>query len=241
VISGGYIINQGLLVKNQGVGTALLMGSNYTGDSTHGYNTGTLSVQSGTIEDRSNYDFYGTLIVASGATLMRTNGSGPDHMNLGGNAVIEGTGAMSATYVAAYDNSAIEPAGQGVIGTLTLNADLSLNSGAVELDIAGAGAGQSDQLLVGGNLDAGGAFAPHGWVRARFLNSFAPVMGQHFPLIHVSAQVTDPLGGLHLQFINLAPGFQAHLQFNGNTNFVELVADSTANYLADPIFHGGFE
>jgi len=237
----GGIVNQGLVIKAQGAGTALLNNSNYSGNGSTGLNTGVLEVDSGTIEDRTNSDFYGTMRAASGTSILRTQDTmgTPNSLNLYGNALLTGSGTLSASYINVAGGASIEPAGAATIGTLTLESDLKLTQGSAVFDIAGSS--QYDQLYVSGNMDASGAFAPHGSITARFLGGYAPVMGQHFPLIHLGGAVTDPLDYFHVQYVNLAFGFQAHLEFNAATHFVELVADSTGTYLPDAIFHGDFE
>jgi T5SS/PEP-CTERM-associated repeat protein len=87
-------------------------------------------------------------------------------------------------------------------GVLTIQGDFAnLETGVIEIEIAGSNAGtQHDQLIIEGNAIFGGT------VVFEFIDGFAPTQGEVFDFLAVSGE-TD-LSGAAFEVRNLAPGFQ---------------------------------
>ncbi len=163
--------------------------------------TGTLAVTSGWIEITTDLQVGvggsgavnqsgGTVTVLNGGVAL-TNGN----YNLSGGSLVapqvtqSATGALVLTGgrlsvgVIAGDvtntGSTIAP-GAGP-GLTTINGNLTLNGGKLEIEIAGAGAGQFDRIVVNGALTAGGV------IDVKLLGSYTPQLGAKFDILDFTA------------------------------------------------------
>ena len=134
----GPISGIGSLTIQGGVAVTLNAPEIYSGNTT--VSAGTLAL--GAAGSISNSPL---ITVAAGAALNAT-ASGGIALN---NQVLAGGGTVSGN-VSSGNGTRISPAGDGVIGTLTLANNLGLNGGTVTIDVNG---GSRDLLNVQGNLD----------------------------------------------------------------------------------------
>jgi len=117
---------------------------------------GTVSVGAGTLMLNSAYAQTGsTTDVASGATLVVPAGM---TMSAG---VLTGAGTVAGDVITT--GGVVEPGGAGTVGTLTITGNYTQGaSGALNVDLAGTGAGQFDQLLVSDTATLDGALNASG-------------------------------------------------------------------------------
>jgi autotransporter-associated beta strand protein len=142
------------LTNSTGSGKLTLTAGNlYTGNTC--INAGTLALSgSGSIVSSSN------IIVSSGATYDVSGVTGGS--TLGSGQMLSGVGTVTGAVTSASIGSLISPATNGVVGTLTFNNDLNLNSGAiVYFDISTSHSSGNDQIVVGGNLTLSGFDVVH--------------------------------------------------------------------------------
>jgi hypothetical protein len=151
---------------------------------TFDWTDGTVRVEGGTLEVQHQ----GVMNCFAG------NSPGPAYLQTGGRAIIDGTfstsgatlqggtlqgnGTLAGDLVA--DGGVLSPGSSP--GTLTIATNFTQNAGnTLLIQLAGRGAGQSDQLSVGGVAQLGGALT------VALLDGFAPVPGDQFPIL-VSGQ-----------------------------------------------------
>ena len=126
-------------------------------------NGGTLLPSAGTISSATLNVNSGGKVFASGSPALTSplinvySGSTFDVSGVSGgytiaNQTLSGNGAVTGT-VTASANSKINPGGVGVIGSLTLNNDLTANGGAVQIDMTNAPVAACDSLTINGALN----------------------------------------------------------------------------------------
>ena len=111
-------------------------------------------------------------------------------------------------------------------GTLTLNSSYTQSSSAgLIMEIAGLiGESEHDVLVVNGDASLAGD------ITFRFIDGFAPAMGQTFDLIEVSGVVTGGFDTFTVE--NLLPGFLFDTQFNGGV--FTLTALNDGQFIPEP-------
>jgi fibronectin-binding autotransporter adhesin len=185
------INNQGALLKNGSNSTSLGVAGQ-----TSFSNSGTIDVAAGSLTVLGSFTQTGTIDVSSGASFLAaglTNAFGGE---------LRGSGSIGVVGTAAsplLNRGVIRPGGAGAVGTLTFLGGLDLDTGTVELDLAGAGAGSFDQINASGQTLVLG-----GTLRASLLGGYTPVNGDFLPVVLTA-------GGVQGVFAttNLPTGFAA--------------------------------
>lgn len=223
----GRLINYGLVRKAAGNGVAIFEMFSGTPDS-----FGTLEVDAGELDlpTGGGAQMFGTLRVAAGAWLRRVPEHVGNYTQLMESCLLAGLGQLTTDSLIVQGRVAPGPA----LGLLTLEAAVNLQPTALlEYDVAGASLGQYDQISVTGDLYPGGT------VRLRFGNGFAPHAGDSFDLVQLGGNLQASLAQIGLQFVNVAPGFQAQLAQVGNV--IRLTALNDAVVQIDEIFADRFD
>lgn len=140
--SGGVIDNAGLFKKSAGTGTSAVSGVTFS-------NTGTLAVESGTLQF-GNAVFAsnaGTLAVAAGATLDNGN------TTLASSGLIEGSGTLDLGTATLDNTGALKPGGYGTVGTLNIVAGQVNFAAGSTLYVDVTDAASHDVLAVSGGVN----------------------------------------------------------------------------------------
>jgi hypothetical protein len=200
-------------------------------------NTGTLAVTSGWIEITSNLQVGvggsgivnqsgGALTLLAGSISL-TNGN----YNLSGGSLVAPQITQSASGVlnltggrlsvgaitgnVTNNGATIAPGASP--GVTTINGDLTLNTGALEIEIAGVGAGQFDRIAVTGALAAGGV------LDVTFLSGFTPAAGATFDILDFATAS----GAFTLDLPPLASGLSWNTSNLLTTGVLAVVAPTT--------------
>jgi hypothetical protein len=165
--------NNGLLTVADGwidVATAVQVGAAGTGAVNHfgGRVTTPVVTLGGTGAASGSYNLYGTGTLRVGTL---NKGAVGGAFNFTGGTLIADTVAFSLI----NNGGRISP-GDG-LGATQVNGNLTINSGAMFLDIAGTAPGQFDEVRVTGSLAAGGALT------VTLLNGYVPALGAKFDVL----------------------------------------------------------
>jgi len=171
---GGTFNNAGTYVRN-GLGTTEMRGMAFS-------NSGSMLINSGTLQIDTGFTNAGTLTMAQGALLASTS------TGFGNRGLLQGNGSLRTLSKAyAFLNSGtIDPGAAGEIGALSVTGDLSLASKSVlHIDLGSGNTADlisvSDQLTLGGSLQLGlldGAVLHEGDVFT--IATFASYLGSGF-------------------------------------------------------------
>lgn len=178
--------NTGFLQLNAGVtdadgGTTVVTASNF--GSIEKFFTGSFGlaninlVNSGTVVSRNGGNFtVGGITQLDGVIeLAISNFTSASPMNIFGG-VLRGNGNVSGN--ATFDNGTLVPGFDGDAGTLTFINNLTFGSnGKMKVDIGGTNAGQSDKVVVNGNLVLGGS------LEHQLINAYVVKTGDSFNII----------------------------------------------------------
>ncbi len=109
-------------------------------------------------------------------------------------------------------SGAVNLSGTGVLApgdpqTLTIDGSLTMNGGAIELQIGGTGAGQYDVLNVTGSAKITG-----GTLILDFINGYAPKSGDSVLQLFSATGGFTGLNNLNVDVLGLAPGFSYDIQ-----------------------------
>ena len=135
-----------------------------------------------------------TGVVSAGAYTFIGNG---DASRISG--VLSGTGTLVSPRVELRNGGEIAPGNSP--GTLHIQGDLKVVGGVLELQVAGAGAGEHDVLDVSGALSFTG-----GTIELSFIDGYLPRSGDSFSLINAASLTGLDLASI--SFTGLAQGFQ---------------------------------
>ena len=173
-INGGFLVNQGLLVKSSGAGITTL--------SSKIVNEGTMEVRQGTLRFYTYYSFHFAQV--AGTTLL--NGGnidmfGPESFVVNGG-VVTGQGSITG-----HVNCAGGTIAPGMdIGTLNVVGPLTLGAaGAVRIELQGADPGDFDVLEVTGTADLAGT------LQVASLDAFDPRIGDTFVVLTAGSVVGE--------------------------------------------------
>ena len=193
--SGGEITNSGSLV----VSTSFTEGGTIT-------NSGVFELTKSSVLDRWLNDRQDFVQTAGTLTVDGTLVQDAIHINGG---TVNGNGIINSALI--IDGGTLGPGHS--LGALTLNGALQLNSGNLDIELAGSGSGQYDQLKVNGEAHLGGTLDLFA------LNSFKPAAGDSFDILYYTAlfgNFTD------VKLFGFDPGLSANLNFAAdhlNINF----------------------
>jgi len=193
--SGGEITNSGSLV----VSTSFTEGGTIT-------NSGVFELTKSSVLDRWLNDRQDFVQTAGTLTVDGTLVQDAIHINGG---TVNGNGTINSALT--IDGGTLSPGHS--LGALTLNGALQLNTGNLDIELAGTGTGQYDQLKVNGETHLGGTLDLFA------LNSFKPAAGDSFDILYYTAlfgNFTD------VKLFGFDPGLSANLNFAAdhlNINF----------------------
>lgn len=157
----------------------------------------------------------GTLTIANGGVL------NADDVFIGTGGVLNGDGGTINAGLT-IDGGVIAPGASP--GILTINGDLTILDGILEIEVGGLAPGEFDVLNVTGDLVAPTALS----IQLTFLNGFLPEVGDEFLFLDVDGDSSDLdaliLNGLlDIQLDGIPNGFEFGLNFENG----ELVAETT--------------
>lgn len=153
---------------------------------------GTVTISNGSLIKVSDYAY-----IAAGGTL---KGDG----TLDGDVIVAGGSVMPGT----------SP------GTLAITGDFTMDSGILEIEVAGLGPGQFDILHIGGNAHLNG-----GIIRFAFIDGFLPHAGDVLDFLLAN---TLSLGSVGYEYSGAAPGFQFDINWTGGALRFAALSDAAA-------------
>ena len=146
----------------------------------------------------------------------------------GPNSSVTGIGRASFTNTVITHCGQIAPGNSP--GTLTLDGDLALGGGILEIEMAGVSSGEFDALVVTGNADLSGTI-----VRFVF-TGFLPQQGDQITFLEAGGSVSQD-ENTRFEYVGANDGFEFSIDVDDNGN-VTFTADNDA---VDQLFANGFE
>ena len=181
-------------------------------------NSGNFTIASGAqINGTGSYVQYGGKTVVNSGASINQNSFDLNGGTLSGGGTVtvnNGHGTLNV-----YSGGTIGP---GDPQTLTINGNLNVAGGALDLQIAGTGAGQYDVLNVTGRASFTG-----GTIVLDFIDGYAPVAGDSVLQLFAAAGGITGLSNASVEVEGLASGFQYQLQGAG-TDSLSLLAMNDA-------------
>lgn len=220
-----YTLGAGDLQANGGGSLTKIGTGNLTFTAANGY-TGDTIISAGTVTlaglgsiDQSARIVVGDT-VSSGAALDVTTKTGG--FTVGSAQLLAGYGTVLGDTT--LDSGAVLAPGMS-IGTLSFADDLALNSGSVwEVEIGGTGVADFDQLLVSGQLTAGGTIA------VSLVNLFAPTAGDSFSIASFDSLV-DAGYDFDFSAASLDAGLSWDTQLFGSTGTIGVIPEPGSAWL----------
>jgi T5SS/PEP-CTERM-associated repeat protein len=109
----------------------------------------------------------------------------------------------------------------GATGTLTIDGNIMMDGGIIEIDAMGLTDGTFDKLVVTGNSDITNAT-----IRMNFIEGFLPTTGDQIPFLEVAGIST--MTNLSLEFSGVADGFDYEVTESGGMLVFEALNDAQA-------------
>jgi hypothetical protein len=177
--------------------------------------------------------FGGSLVVDDVVTIGAGSGRGTyfllgatltaDEVQVGSNGRLLGIGTIEATVVnnGGFIGPGLSPGEIDIVG------DFLFNSGVLEIEVAGLGAGQFDVLDVSGNAVFAG-----GTILFSFIDGFLPKQGDIIPFL--LAWAVEGLDLVTFDYVGAAPGFDFKISYEEATNEVVFKALNNAQAVPEP-------
>ncbi len=192
VLMGGALNVTGTLTL---AGTSVVDAGTLTGPA-QGLSAGSvLYVNNGAVVNMSGATTEaGTIYVGPGSTFSDTSGFTNTGTLFGTGTIVVGTGTAGL-----INQGTINPGGTGVAGTLNIGGDLQLATGSIlNIEMGGAGAGESDALAVTGNITMGDT------LNTSLINGYVPSNADYIPFLMTGGTASGTFATT-----NLPPGFSA--------------------------------